>query len=357
MPYLILIRHSQTKQRRDIHSHLWELTEEGRKRCVVLAEQLRRYSITRIVTSTETKAQQTGQLVAELLGIPCHAVPELHETRRETAPYYECVDDFKAAIWAAMQEPDKLLFGEETFTEARQRFARQIDRLLQHDPDETLAIVTHGTVMALYLAHLSQQNVYTLWETLDMPAYAVLSLSEKTVTELVMSMIQETTMTTIRAAREQDIAGIRTLADAAIRQTMAATGIEDSAYVDRLLARVYSEDKLRRSIANKKTTLLVADENGAIVGLCQFGSPLLDECEDRKEIHRLLVHPAYCRKGIGGLFIEAIEQSLRGDVVVRRVSVYINPSDIGRLRFFAKHGFYHDQIEDKDGEWYMEKGL
>jgi hypothetical protein len=63
-----------------------------------------------------------------------------------------------------------------------------------------------------------------------------------------------------------------------------------------LLARVYSEESLKRILLNKGVTLLVAEVDGTIAGLCQFGSPLLDDCEDRKEIHRLLIHPDYCRQ-------------------------------------------------------------
>ncbi|MDQ7026424.1 MAG: histidine phosphatase family protein [Anaerolineae bacterium] len=190
MPNLILIRHSQTKQQPDVDSHLWQLTEEGRKRCQTLAEALRPYAIDRIITSEEAKAYLTGQLIADVLEIDCETAPNLHETRRETVPYFENIADFRAAVQAAMLQPDKMLFGEEAFTGALNRFSQQIDSLLEQYPDDRLAIVTHGTVMSLYLAHLSGQNVVTLWNSLDMPAYAVLSLPQKTITKIFTSITQ-----------------------------------------------------------------------------------------------------------------------------------------------------------------------
>lgn len=185
MSNLILIRHSITKQQPDVDSHLWQLTAEGRSRCQNLAEQLQPYNIDRIFTSEEAKTILTGQLVANVLKIPCESASDLQEQSRSTAPYFADVQVFRAKIRAAMAEPDKLLFGEESFTDALQRFTQQIDSLLKQYPDDTLAIVTHGTVLALYLAHLSGQNAYVLWESLSMPTYVVISLPHKTVEKIV----------------------------------------------------------------------------------------------------------------------------------------------------------------------------
>jgi broad specificity phosphatase PhoE len=89
-----------------------------------------------------------------------------------------------------MAEPDKLLFGEETFTAAQERFSQQIDILLEQYSTETLAVVTHGTVLSLYLAHVSEQDVVALWNSLDMPAYAEIMVSseQKQVTKIVTSI-------------------------------------------------------------------------------------------------------------------------------------------------------------------------
>lgn len=190
MPNLIFIRHSETKQQADVSSHEWQLTERGRARCQLLADAMREYKIDRIITSEEAKAYLTGKLVADVLDIACETAPHLHETKRETVPYFASVDDFKAAVKAAMREPDKLLFGEESFTDARERFALQVDKLLQQYPDETLAIATHGTILSLYLAQFSEQDVITIWDSLDMPAYAVLELPQKLVTKIVNSITQ-----------------------------------------------------------------------------------------------------------------------------------------------------------------------
>ena len=191
MTHLILIRHSQTQQQKDVNAHQWQLTDTGRERCQILAEQLRPYGIDRIFTSEEPKAQLTGQLVADVLHVPCETASDLHETKRETVGYFEHITDFQAAVEAAMLAPDKLLFGEESFTAARKRLANQIDTLLQQYPDETLAVVSHGTILALYLAQLSGNGAVGIWQSLAMPAYAVIDLPQKTVSKIVTSIVQE----------------------------------------------------------------------------------------------------------------------------------------------------------------------
>lgn len=185
MTKLIFIRHSQTKQDPNVSSHTWTLTETGRERCLKLAEALHTYGITRIITSEEQKAILTGKLTAEQLDVSWQTAPDLGETKRETIPYFPELADFKNAIRKAMAEPDKLLFGEETFTSARERFAIQVDTLLKQYPDDTLAIATHGTILSLYLAHISSDNVYTIWESLGLPAYIVINTDTSTIEEII----------------------------------------------------------------------------------------------------------------------------------------------------------------------------
>jgi hypothetical protein len=47
--------------------------------------------------------------------------------------------------------------------------------------------------MALFLAHISEQDVVSLWNALDMPAYVVImvSLGQKQVTKIVASIAQK----------------------------------------------------------------------------------------------------------------------------------------------------------------------
>ena len=79
---LILIRHSLSKLDPDLPPHQWGLTEEGRERCIPLACHLIKYKPEIMITSTEHKAIQTGEVVAKQLRIPYQTSKGLHEHER-----------------------------------------------------------------------------------------------------------------------------------------------------------------------------------------------------------------------------------------------------------------------------------
>ncbi|MBX6342603.1 MAG: histidine phosphatase family protein, partial [Thermomicrobiaceae bacterium] len=56
---------------------------------------------------------------------------------------------------------------EESADEAHARFSAAIDRALARHPTGTLAVVTHGTVMALFVARATGQEPFALWRRLQ----------------------------------------------------------------------------------------------------------------------------------------------------------------------------------------------
>jgi broad specificity phosphatase PhoE len=191
MASLIFIRHSISQPSPELNSHEWPLTDEGRVKCKILAEKLRPYAIRQIYTSTEAKAVETGQIVADILDLPCSIAPDLAETRREGLDMMANMADFKAQVREAMRQPDEKLFGEERFSDARERFLNEMTRLLAQHPAETIALVSHGRVLSMVLAQLRDEDPISIWDSLKMPAYAVLSLPEKKVLVLVRDIVEE----------------------------------------------------------------------------------------------------------------------------------------------------------------------
>ena len=182
MSHLILIRHSLSHQQPGISAHEWGLTDEGRQRCGTLAAQILSYNVRFVFSSFEPKAIQTAEAVVSALSLPnSQIIDGLEETHRATSPYYKNVGDFQAAVIDAMHHPDKVLFGEEAFGAARERFDETLARLMEKHPDETIAAVSHGTVMSLWLAPLLNRPVEEVWQAMGMPAYAVIDWPDKRV--------------------------------------------------------------------------------------------------------------------------------------------------------------------------------
>ena len=185
MRYLILVRHSISQQQPDVSSHTWGLTDEGRERCAPLAARLRSYQPTVIITSGEPKTNQTGEGIADVLRLPVKVETGLGEHKREHAPYLNSQREFQATIHKLLANPDQLIYGEETGTEACKRFQEAINRILQTHADQTIIAVTHGTVLALFLAKVAGVEPIQFWQTLGMPAYVVLKFPDFEVVEIV----------------------------------------------------------------------------------------------------------------------------------------------------------------------------
>jgi ribosomal protein S18 acetylase RimI-like enzyme len=155
----------------------------------------------------------------------------------------------------------------------------------------------------------------------------------------------------VREAQENDISAIQTLAEIVLQEMYS-----DSTSVKSILKRTFSEQKIEKTLSSENITILLAEVDSEIRGICQFGIPLLEDCdcEDLIEIYRLYIHPKHWESGIGEALIEETESFLNQDAKIRRLSVFVNPSDMKMVRFYAAMGFHHEASEDIDDEWYME---
>lgn len=184
MPNLILVRHSISRQQPKVSSHEWELTDEGRARCKILAERLKKYQPEIIVTSPEPKAHQTATAIAAALELPLETEADLQEHRRATATYFANEAEFRAKIHELLSKPDELIYGDETGTAAYERFRSAIESALVSYPSKNVAAVTHGTVMSLFVAQVAKIDPINFWQNLGMPAYVVLSLPDYQIVEI-----------------------------------------------------------------------------------------------------------------------------------------------------------------------------
>jgi broad specificity phosphatase PhoE len=68
--------------------------------------------------------------------------------------------------------------GSETADEAHARYAAAVSDVVAQHPTGNLAIVSHGTVMTLFVSRLMNLDPVPFWRRLGLPAYAVLSLPD-----------------------------------------------------------------------------------------------------------------------------------------------------------------------------------
>lgn len=174
MPRLVLVRHARPAVEPDRPPSQWRLSDEGREQCRELARQLAPLGVRRVVASVEPKAWQTGAIVAQRLGVPCSAAPDLHEHDRDGAPYLAARADVERAVAELFARPDELVYGRETAAQVRDRVAAAVDGVLVAYPDQTVAIATHGTAIALFLAARCGIDPLPFWRALRLPDLVVL---------------------------------------------------------------------------------------------------------------------------------------------------------------------------------------
>lgn len=184
MRHLLLVRHAKPQIIGDVSAAKWELSDEGKQKSRHLTESFKKYGVTRVFTSHEPKAHETGCIPARLLNLPCEIALDLHEHDRTNEPFYTR-EVFFQKVEAFFNEPAKRLFGNESAQQALERFTSSVDGLISQYPDNTLAIATHGTVIALYLAHKCKIDPITFWQQLKSPMVVVLELPDFTLTEVI----------------------------------------------------------------------------------------------------------------------------------------------------------------------------
>src|SRR5262245_9128887 len=170
MRYLILVRHSLPDVVPAVPGRLWQLSAEGRARCQLLAERLSVYHPASIVASTEPKATETAALLSDHLHMPYKTGEGLHEHEREHTPYLG-QEAWMQTMISFFSRPDEMVFGSESATQALQRFHAAVQQVLQQYEEGNIIIVTHGTVMTLFIAQHAHIQLLPFWHSLDMPAF------------------------------------------------------------------------------------------------------------------------------------------------------------------------------------------
>jgi broad specificity phosphatase PhoE len=167
MTKLIFIRHSTplidpTRPARD-----WVLSAEGHAAATALAERLVGHRIGKIISSNEPKARQTAEAIAIALHLPLSLDKDLREHERANVGYLPR-PDFEASIARFFTQPGELAFGEETADHVFARFSGAVERGVEPNQG-TIALVTHGTALTLYLARTIGIAPLPFWHSLTLP--------------------------------------------------------------------------------------------------------------------------------------------------------------------------------------------
>lgn len=160
---MLLVRHSLPELQPGVPSEDWRLSEEGKTRCGPLAERLAGFQPRLLLSSTEPKARETAELVARALGLEVQLSDGLRETARRTVGWLE-PDELERGIRRLFERPEDVVYGEESAAAALARFEAAVEGL-----PGSAVVVTHGTVLSLYVAAKTGRDPFELWRSLELP--------------------------------------------------------------------------------------------------------------------------------------------------------------------------------------------
>ena len=184
MRKLILIKHAAPLVVPGTPTAKWKLSDKGRESCAPLAEALRAHAPAVVVASEEPKAAETAEIVARRLGVPVETAPGLHEHDRSNVPHMRS-GEFISHVELFFRRPTERVLGRESAVQAGDRFESAVNAVLAKHVDGNVAVVAHGTVIALLAAEHSDHYGFELWREMGLPSFVVFDLPGFTLSEMV----------------------------------------------------------------------------------------------------------------------------------------------------------------------------
>jgi broad specificity phosphatase PhoE len=163
--YLIL-RHAETIKDPNSHPKDWQLTPDALEKINEYILLGKFSNLTKIISSSEPKAVATGKPIAEYLKLPILEMEEFVEVKREKKFFTD--EEFLIQKEKELYKRNEKVNGVESGNGAIARFKTGIEKIEQKYAEENILIITHGTIMTLFLADRKNDfsNIFMDWKNL-----------------------------------------------------------------------------------------------------------------------------------------------------------------------------------------------
>lgn len=146
------LTHPQVQIDPHIPVPMWGLSAVGRERISNLAKSSFLLGTTRVISSGETKAVETGQMISASLGVALEVNEAMHENDRSATGYLP-FDEFDAVANEFFAYPSKSVRGWERAIDAQSRIVSAAESILKQNRTGDLLFIGHGAVGTLLLCH------------------------------------------------------------------------------------------------------------------------------------------------------------------------------------------------------------
>jgi len=146
------LTHPQVQIDPHIPVPLWGLSVAGRERISKLVNSNFLLGTTRVISSGEKKAIETGQLISASLGVALEVNEVMHENDRSATGYLP-FDEFDAVANKFFAYPLRSVRGWERAIDAQLRIVSAVESILKQNTAGDMLFVGHGAVGTLLLCH------------------------------------------------------------------------------------------------------------------------------------------------------------------------------------------------------------
>lgn len=168
MPRVMLVRHAEPHIDIDRPAAEWSLTPRGVSSTQRLAVELLEANPSLIVASPERKALETARILAGALDLPIDQDERFSEQGAEAGQFLTDYAEFRALVRHHFDHPDQVVLRQESSHAAGERFADALRARLETTVGVPV-IVSHGRIMASWLASLTGSHAWEIWTALRLP--------------------------------------------------------------------------------------------------------------------------------------------------------------------------------------------
>lgn len=163
MTRFVYLTHPQVRVDPAVPVPEWGLSEIGAARTRAFAAQPGLAAFRRVVASTEVKAKEAAQILADALGAVVEVRGGMHENDRSATGYLP-EPEFQTVADAFFANPDVSVRGWETAADAQARIVGAVQAALAAAPGVPTLFVGHGGVGTLLLCHLAGYPISRVYD-------------------------------------------------------------------------------------------------------------------------------------------------------------------------------------------------
>jgi broad specificity phosphatase PhoE len=158
MPLVRYLTHPQVVIDPAVAVPRWGLSDLGRRRAQALSSAPWLREVRAVISSAETKAVETAELLAAVAGRPVTVREGMHENDRSATGFLP-PPEFAAVAARFFAHPESSICGWETARAAQRRIRAEVDAALAEAQAGDVLLVGHGGVGRLLLAEVTGQSI------------------------------------------------------------------------------------------------------------------------------------------------------------------------------------------------------